>query len=177
MSDLPDIEFDGKLVKPKGGKYKCPFSCHPKNGYPAPSWKSVAGFTNHMSKCTCSPSGQKRKAAEAEARAADNAQKAEAAAAQLGLAIGDQIFYSTYTVSAPTHVQRGDRMVRVRYEELRRYYHAAAKIERFGWDHRLVINGCVLTTDLCESLEAAKAKAEKQQKDYQDHLDFSAAVR
>ena len=65
----------------------------------------------------------------------------------------------------------------MRYEELRSYYGAAARIESFGWVGSLVLNGSIPVGSLCETLAAAKEKAGQAQKNYQDHLDFSAAVR
>ena len=176
MCALPEIDFDGKLVTPKNGKYKCPFRCHP-SGYPAPTWKTEKGFRRHMESCSCSPSATQRKATLAAQQRQDCAQQAAAAAASLGLAVGDEVFYTSYHVIAPTHVQRGTRRVRVRYEELRSYYGAAARIESFGWVGSLVLNGSIPVGSLCETLAAAKEKAGQAQKNYQDHLDFSAAVR
>ncbi|KWA84123.1 hypothetical protein WL29_22425 [Burkholderia ubonensis] len=176
MCELPEIDFDGKRVTPTNGKYKCPFRCH-SSGYPAPTWKTEKGFRKHMESCPSSPSATQRKAALAAQQRQDCAQQAAAAAASLGLAVGDEVFYTSYHVTAPTHVQRGTRRVRVRYEELRSYYGAAARIESFGWVGSLVLNGSIPVGSLCETLVAAKEKAAQAQKDYQAHLDFSAAVR
>jgi hypothetical protein len=173
---LPSIEFDGKTVKPTAGKYKCPFRCHTA-GFPAPSWKTEKGFRKHMDSCAGSPSATKRRADAAAAVAAEGRARGEAAAAALGLSLGDEIFYTTYTVTGPTHQQRFDRMVRVRYEELRSYYGAQARVESFGWAGALIINGRIAARDLCESLSDAKAKATAAQQRYQEHLDHSAACR
>ncbi|KVP17027.1 hypothetical protein WJ84_01765 [Burkholderia ubonensis] len=110
-------------------------------------------------------------------RGLDDAQRCAAAAANLGLSIGDEVFYVGYHVTAPTHVQRGTRRVRVRYEELRSYFGASARIESLSWVGSLVLNGCIPVGNLCASLSEAKDKAELAQKEYQAHLDFSAAVR
>ncbi|WP_157641848.1 hypothetical protein [Burkholderia ubonensis] len=173
---LPEIKFDGKLVKPINGKYKCPFRCHT-GPYRAPSWRTEKGFRSHMENCKCSPSAQQRNQALAAQRGLDDAQRCAAAAANLGLSIGDEVFYVGYHVTAPTHVQRGTRRVRVRYEELRSYFGASARIESLSWVGSLVLNGCIPVGNLCASLSEAKDKAELAQKEYQAHLDFSAAVR
>ncbi|KVP96653.1 hypothetical protein WJ97_12275 [Burkholderia ubonensis] len=176
MNDLPQIEFDGKLVQPKNGKYACPFRCHTR-GYRAPTWKTEQGFRKHMENCSCSPSAHLRKTAQAAQKGLDDAQRSALAAEALGLHLGDEVFYTGYHVTAPTHVQRGTRRVRVRYEEVRSYFGAAVRIESFSWLGSLVLNGSIPAGNLCGSLAEAKAKAEQAQKDHQAHLDFSAAVR
>lgn len=173
---LPEIEFDGKIVKPTGGKYKCPYRCQAK-GYPVPSWKTVKGIKNHLMTCLCSPAAIARKASN-EASMAEQARiKGEVEAARLGLKIGDEIFYVTHTVTAPTHVQRFGRLVRVRYEELRNYYGARGRIESFGWAGTLVINGYIAAQNLCSTHQEALDKAAAAQAEYAKHLEFSAAVR
>lgn len=176
MSELPTIEVEGASVAPSRGVYRCPFNCHYK-GYPAPTWKTEKGFRKHLETCSCSPLAQQKKAEKASVLQQENAAKAEGAASANGLAIGDDIFYYTYTVTAPTHVQRGNRSVRVRYEELRNYYAAAGKVESFDWNGVLYINGRIPVSHLCENLAIAKEIAFKKAQAYQEHLDFSAAVR
>lgn len=176
MDNLPDIDFDGKLVVPLNGKYKCPYRCHAR-GFPAPVWKTEKGFRKHMAGCQCSPSAQARMAAQSAKRVEDAALAAAEAARELGLRLGDEVSYVGYRVTAPTHVMRGTRRVRVRYEELRSYFGATVKVDSFTWVGSLVLNGCIPVSNLCPSLPMAQAKAVERQRDYQAHLDFSASVR
>lgn len=176
LAELPEIDFEGKLVKPVRGKYKCPHGCHNPN-FPAPSWKTEAGFRKHMTCCLGTPSARKRQADLELARSAGAEASAAIAAAQMGLSIGDNVFHVGYTVTAPTHVQRGSRLVKLRYEESRRYYGAAARIVSFGWAGGLVINGGIAARDLCDSLMEAEAKAAEAQLQYDSHVEIAAATR
>jgi hypothetical protein len=173
---LPEIEFEGKTVTAKSGKYRCPFNCH-SHAHPAPTWRTENGFRAHMERCTRSPSAQLRRDQEAAMRADAAEQHCQAAVAKLGLNVGDEVFFTGYQVTGPTHEMRRGRRVRVRYEELRSYFGASARIESFSWLGSLVLNGCIPVSNLCGSLNEAKAKAAAAQKDYQSRLDFSAAVR
>ena len=57
---LPEIEFEGKTVKPnRNGFYKCPFNCHD-DRFGAPKWKTEKGFRQHMEKCKGKPSFKNR---------------------------------------------------------------------------------------------------------------------
>jgi hypothetical protein len=173
---LPNIDFEGKLVVAKNGKYRCPHNCHT-GSYPAPAWRTEKGFRQHMERCPASPSGRARKAVLTALNAEQAGLRGEEEMAARGLRIGDEIFYTGYTVTGPTHVQRGDRRVRVRYEELRTYFGAKGRIESFSWLGALVLNGCIPVSKLCNSFTEAKCKAADDQKEYQQHLEFSAAVR
>lgn len=174
--ELPALDFEGTLVRPKNGKYKCPYRCQT-SGFPAQSWKTVAGFKRHMEACTCSPSARQRKAANDAFVAADAQGKCEAAAKELGLKVGDQIFYTGYMVTRPTHQPRHGRLVRMRYEEERQYFGAAAIVQSFGWTGALVINGRIAMPDLCTSLAEAQEKAKTAQLQYDSHVELSAACR
>lgn len=174
--ELPTLDFDGVMVHPKNGKYKCPFRCH-NTGFPAQSWKTEAGFKRHMASCTCSPSARQRKAANDASIAEDARAKCDAAVAELGLKIGDQIFYTGYTVTKPMHENRFGRLVRIRYEEGRSYFGAAVDIQSFTWAGGLVINGRISVRDLCATLKDAKSKAEAAQLQYDSHVELSAACR
>lgn len=181
--DLPEIAFEGKVAKPKSGAYLCPFGCGPK-GYPKSKWKTEKGFRKHMESCDNSPLAKERANGREVAAQAEREVKKIAAleafkVAQdgLGKAVGDEIFYVQMRVIAPTHVRKFDRMVRVRYEELREFEGCACKIEFFGFDHSLYINHGIRLGDLCESLTAARAEATKRRAAHQEHLDFSAMCR
>jgi hypothetical protein len=173
---LPNIDFEGKLVVAKNGKYRCPHGCHT-GSYPAPAWRTEKGFRQHMERCPASPSGQARKAVLISLNAEQAAQRGKEEMAARGLRIGDEIFYTGYQVTGPTHVHRGERRVRVRYEELRTYFGAAVRIESFSWLGALVLNGSIPVSNLCGSLAEAKDKAATAQKSHQEHIEFAAAVR
>lgn len=173
---LPTIEFEGKLVKPVRGKYKCPHNCH-NPAFPAPSWKTENGFRKHMESCSGTPTAVQRKADQVASRAAGAEAMAVIEAARLGLAVGDEICYVDYAVTAPTHVQRGARLVRVRYEELRSYRGGMGRIESFGWAGGLVINGRIAARDLCSNLDEANKKARAAQLLYDSQVELAAACR
>lgn len=175
-NELPEIQFGGKLVKPVRGKYKCPHRCHNPD-FPAPGWKTEAGFRKHMTCCPGTPAARQQAADAQLARAAGAEAAAVVEAAKLGLAIGDEIFYVSHTVTAPTHVQRGTRLVRLRYEELRNYHGASGRIESFAWVGGLVINGRIAARDLCSSLMEAQSKAKTAQLQYDSHVEIAAATR
>jgi hypothetical protein len=173
---LADIDFEGKLVIAKNGKYRCPFKCHT-GSYPAPAWRTEKGFRQHMERCPACPSGQARKAVLQACSAEQTMLRADEEMAARGLRVGDEVFYVGYQVTGPTHVFKGTRRVRVRYEELRSYFGAKVRIESFSWLGALVLNGSIPVNNICGSLAEAKEKAAAAQKDYQSHLEFAAAVR
>lgn len=46
---------DGIEYKPgKDGRFRCPYKCHD-TAYPAPKWKTEAGFAKHLAKCPENP--------------------------------------------------------------------------------------------------------------------------
>jgi hypothetical protein len=173
---LPEIEFEGKLVAAKNGKYRCPFNCHA-HAHPAPTWRTESGFRAHMERCTRSPSAELRREQEMAMRADVAEQNCETAVAKLGLNVGDEVFFTGYQVTGPTHELRRGRRVRVRYEELRSYFGSSVRIQSFSWLGSLVLNGCIPVANLCSSLSEAKAKAAAAQKEYQSRLEVAAAVR
>lgn len=173
---LPDLLVDGKLVKPNRGTYRCPHHCY-KGSYAAPKWKTQAGFERHMASCPGSPSALSKKAAADELLAVERAEKRDAAVAALGLHIGDEIFYVRYQVIQPTHVQRGGRQIRVRYEEVRRYVGARATIESFEYGHALTFNGGISPVDRRSSLAQAQEDARAMQLKYEADCDFAAMCR
>lgn len=175
-SPLPEILFDGKLVKPSRGVYRCPYHCYT-GSYAAPKWKTQRGFERHMESCPCSPSATAKKATAAEALAVERAVQRDEAITASGLKLGDEVFYVRYQVTRPTHVNRGGRQVRVRYEEERRYIGAGAKIESFEFAHSLTFNGGISVSDLRPSLAQAQADAVALQAKYQESCAFAAMCR
>lgn len=176
MDNLPVIDFKGTAVTPLKGKYRCPFKCH-SHEHPAPVWKTENGFRQHMNTCKNAPGNAQQQAPQFAADEVEMANLSADSAKKLGLSLGDTVFYTGYRVTGPTHVMRGTRRVRVRYEELREYYAATARIESFSWLGALVVNGCIPESRICKNLAEAQEKAQAAQKEYQGHLDFAAAVR
>lgn len=176
MNLLPEIEFEGKTVTAKNGKYRCPFNCH-NHSFPQPTWRTENGFRAHMERCMGSPSAQLRRDQQVAMRADVAEQNCHAAVEKLGLNVGDEVFFTGYQVTGPTHEMRRGRRVRVRYEELRSYFGSSVRIQSFSWLGSLVLNGSIPVSNLCSSLAEAKAKAAAAQKEYQSSLELSAAVR
>jgi len=179
--EKPTIEFEGKIVKPnKQGKYYCPFKCG-QEGYPQPSWKTEKGFRGHMIKCSKRPSLAKINSDKKNEQIEKNEEKINQF---LSIhPIGSTIFISSHRVTKPTHVQRGNRMVKVRYEEERRYFAAEIEIKRITpnsysypefqlnyqyWNDVFKIH---------ETMKEAESSAEKNNKSYKKGCDFASMCR
>ena len=169
--------FEGKLVEPKSGIYRCPFKCG-QIGYPQPKWKTEAGFKKHMEKCPKSPSNIKKR--EEQQKVLDDKLKikADEILKNAKYKVGDKVAYYTYRVTKPTHVQRWNRMVKVRYEEERYYYADEIVINNISSNHYNVIyNGFLVENNICENLEVAKQKSKDNQKNYNESCEFASRCR
>lgn len=186
---LSDIEFEGKIVKPKRGIYKCPFKCSAHSSYPERTWKTEKGFRKHMTECTKRPSFQKDKQdKEAAERAAFEPIRDEILAS-LDIKIGDKIAVVKEWIIKPTHEQRFNRMVRVRYEAVKRFEGleiVVAKIDVHPSSFTsiesiksncLFINDEYRLGDICLSLKEAKEKAIECQKSYDAACEFASQCR
>jgi len=184
------IEFDGKLVKPnKSGFYKCPFNCGDPR-YPKPKWKTEKGFRQHMDKCPNSPSFINSKL-EKEKNDLEIIERMKSELlTTLPYKIGDKIIYVKEIIVKPTHVQRGDRMVKVRYEAVKDFQAREDEIrtidiQYFGYipkdinelKHYLVFNGHVSLSSLCQTMNEAKERANKEKESYQKDCDFASMCR
>jgi len=187
--NLPDIEFEGKLVKPKRGIYKCPFKCSAHSGYPEKTWKTENGFRKHMTECSKRPSYQKdMQDREAAQKAAFEPIKAEILAS-LGLKIGDKIAVVKEWIIKPTHEKRFNRMVRVRYEAVKRFeameievkkievYSSTLTDKEFIKRNNLVINDEFRLSDISSSLDVAKLRAIECQRSYDAACEFASQCR
>ena len=118
--NLPIIEFEGVEVKPTRVGYKCPFKCG-RSDYPQPKWKTEQGFRKHMNECSKRPSLVKRieENKSVEKEAFENIKKK--VLAECTYKIGDEIIFIKKIVVKPTHEQRGNRMVKMRYEPILRF--------------------------------------------------------
>jgi hypothetical protein len=133
---LPDIEFEGKIVKAKNGYYKCPYHCSSGSGYPTPKWKTEKGFRQHMKKCTGKPSYFNKRIEENKIKNEKiiELKKKCIDSGKIPYKIGDTINYYGYHVTKPTHVQKFNRMVRVRYEEERSYYAETTTVNHIDFE-------------------------------------------
>lgn len=178
---LPDIEFEGVTVKPKRGVYRCPFDCGDKRFGP-PSWKTEAGFRKHMARCYQRPSAiakrtEKTEADEREQQAAVSKRQTEAFA-KLTHKIGDEIFFVCETILKPTHVMRGGRMRRVRYEEEKHFSAGRAIIMHIGFDGwQVIFNHGIKARTLKASMTEAEKHAAESQRAYDEHVKFSSFCR
>lgn len=188
MKELPNIDFDGKIVKPNSqGYYKCPYGCGVGSGYPLPKWKTEKGFRQHMEKCSNRPSYVKSKI-EKHTNDLELLEKMKTELIPtLPYKIGQKIIYVKEIIVKPTHVQRGNRMVHVRYEEEKRF--EAREEELISIDvkyfgsvpsdiyHYILLNRNISPTSLCSTMEEAKIKAIEQQKSYNEYCDFASRCR
>lgn len=179
MSNLPPIEFDGKLVKPKAGRYYCPHKCS-QSGYPQPSWKTEKGFRQHMEKC---PKGGAFKAVEMEKREQEAADKAAFVAAHpYKYRVGDIVYFVRQVTVKPSRDSRG---CRLRYEDVYRFSGSALQVFRQGAVMAYgSIVACyyneyemVLERDCLPDQQTADIRAAEQQAAHDEHLRFSAFCR
>jgi hypothetical protein len=93
------------------------------------------------------------------------------------LRIGDIVDYVYYVVTAPTHKRGPKRMIRIRYEEGRRYVSGRGGVAgycRGGY----VINGReILNDDIFDSAGEAHEAARCKQLEYDEHCRFSEMCR
>lgn len=164
---LRDIDFEGKLVVSKAGRYKCPYMCGDRR-YPARKWKTEAGFRKHMAVCPRRPSALKIQRVDFEL-------KKQEALSKVAQSPGQKIFWVSETDVKPTHVERGNRMVRVRYEAVKRFCAHEGTIESIDFDGRISFSTTtgwrgIRLQDLCESMDMAAATAARRQKDYDAYV-------
>lgn len=193
--ELPDIEFEGKIIKAKNGYYKCPFRCDSHSGYPAKKWKTEKGFRQHMEKCTGKPSYFNKKVEENKIRTKkiEELKKLCIESGKIPYKIGDTINYYGYYVTKPTHVQKFNRMVRVRYEEERSYYaetttvnHIDFEIPFYFLDNKniddiinnyMVINHKIKLHQIFQTLKEATDIKNIEAKKYKDDCEHAAMCR
>jgi len=173
---LPPIEFEGKTIKAKSGFYKCPFSCGDSR-FPARKWKSESGFRKHLTECPQRPEGVKAREEREAIQCAETDKKRDAAFAELTHKIGDIIFFVWEVVTKPTHEQRGNRLVHVRYEAEKRFDARQAVIESINYDGAVYFNYGIRIGQLCGTIEEARTLAQSRQKSYDDHVEFSSRCR
>jgi hypothetical protein len=178
MDDDQTVEFDGKLVEPIKGYYKCPYSCHNKQ-YPKPKWKTKKGFINHIKKCKCSKDviEEKRLIAEIKKRIQDGT--GEIALLNCPLTIGDSVWYVNRSVVKPMYAWKFGRQVKVRYEEILEYSARHMMIEDIRWDGQQIVinNGIPISWVKGGSRKVAENSASEAQRNHDHHIALSERCR
>ena len=175
--ELPAIEFEGEAVKPIGGVYRCPFKCGDKR-YPAPKWKTERGFRKHMTECWMRPSEVARREEIAARHNRQLSMKRDAAIAACPVAIGDTIDFVREIIDKPIYEQRGSRMVKVRYEEVKRFVADRTTVREIGYDgFQCVINKHIALSDIEPTREAAERRAADSQRGWNEHVALSERLR
>lgn len=113
--------------------------------------------------------------------AQQNAEERERAAAlsRVTQQIGDTIHYVREIIVQPTHQERFGRMVRVRYEPVKRYMYGTETIQTIGWTPNggVYFNDGIWPHNLCGSAEEARQQAESLQRKWDEHVRFSEMCR
>lgn len=182
-----------KIVK-KGNYWRCPNDCHDKR-YPKPKWKTEKAFKRHLSNCQLMPS----KIKEAEQlksektdllnyRLKEIERLKQTFLQKFGLKIGKEITYIREIVIKPTHVNRNGRMVKVRYEPVKKYEATTEIINTISFKNPtrditidemknlLVINNNISFFSLSEKGKAIE-KANKKTKSDIEHRRISSLFR
>lgn len=169
--DLPKIEIDGIVITPKHGIYHCPFGCG-KPGYPDPKWKTEKGARKHYESCS-------RRTKVVAERTAMETKKREEAVALAKHKIGDFVHFVREIILKDTHERRFNRMVRVRYEPVKRFDWGTAEIKSIcsTATGAVYYNGGIWESDLYPAAEEAKAAAESRQKAWDEHVEFARMCR
>ena len=199
--ELNSIEFEGKIVKPnKNGLYYCPY-CKSTTGYSRPKWKTEKGFKGHMAKCMSKPSVVDQiKNKQNENQVEFDKMKIEVLS-NLEYKIGDKIVYIREIIIKPTHEQRFNRMVRVRYEAVKRweaYEGVISNIEAIQYNNNnnnnilppsleyLKNNNVIISVGYHSmrisgifngTLKEAEEKAKEETKLYKEACDFASMCR
>jgi len=171
MIELPIIEFEGKKATPKKGVYKCPFKCGDKR-FPTKKWKTEKGFREHMGVCPHRPSLIQRVQDNKEVEKSAFERLKQTVLNSLEHKVGDKIYHIQEYIIKPTHEQRGNRTVRVRYEPVKHWeglettitsihVNDASGIPTIDYimHNLLVFNGRIKIGDLRSSLKEAQADA------------------
>lgn len=136
-------------------------------------WKTERGFNNHKCYKDIQLENAERAAQQEKQKEVQLAQAIATAKFQ----VGDTIHYYSYTVTKPIHVWRGDRRVRVRYEEERRYWATSGVVEEIQIGGYKVGNRVIHETSIFETEDKAAAVAATKNADYKESCEFAARCR
>jgi len=156
----------------KRGLYHCEFHCRPSPKFPAPTWKTLAGYEKHLKSCPKRPEAIAARLNEQEQR--ESVRRAKIAACPRR--VGESVFVIFRRVTRPTHVWRGSRQVRMYYEELYAFDAMSATIQeinwlgddQFGYYQYRDLYGYFSEGDVYNSLEEAKQVAAQKLAGHQE---------
>lgn len=186
------VNFEGLEIKAwKDGKYRCPFGCH-RSDYPRPKWGTLKGFLKHLKSCPKTPSAvERRNMSSSDSKARYEAMKAEILA-DFPHKIGDILHCVKEIIVKPTHVQRGNRMVKVRHEAEKKFEAYTFELKSIDFigegitdditkdyvlHNRLLLNRSFAIRQLCKSKGEADLAAKEAQITYDAHVKFSSDCR
>ena len=161
------------------GLYRCPNKCGTA-GYPAPKWKTEAGYLGHLAKCPKRPEAVVEQQQRARESIALRSLRAAAALADARHKVGELVHYVERRVIRGTHERRHGRSVRVRYDEELRYSARSAEVVSVVYDHtcnRVVYNAAFSDSDVLPSYEAAQTRAAELQTAHEDSVQFARMCR
>ena len=196
--ELPTIDFEGVLVKPKAGYYHCPFNCSDPR-YPSKKWKTEKGFRDHMLVCPNTPKKEILKAKIAETKKQNDEVKLNKFnelkeqtlnSGKIPYKIGQEIYYVREVVVKDTHEWRFNRRVRVRYEAVKAFRAETAIIRLIDFSNsypepmtiddmlkKIVLNGNVTPSMICATYIDALEKAKNEQISYDNWVKECSSYR
>jgi len=150
----------------KGKLYYCPYDCGDKR-FPKPKWKTEKGAIKHVNNCAMQPEKVEEREAIEEKRLSDQAEKDRITLLEAKHKIGETISFIHERVIKPTHEQRFNRMVKVRYEAECTYTARTATIKSISIVQGAVCyNGYIYNRDIRDDFfseiekEAAKMRVD-----------------
>ena len=171
------VEFEGKIVNPdKNGHYRCPFNCGDKR-YPLLKWKTESGFKKHTENCPKRPSFllEIEKIKQENDRLYN--EKRQQALLNCLYKVGQKIFYIKEIILKDIYEWRGNKNVKMRYEQEKRFEAREDIIESIDYDTAVFFNNGIRINDLQDSLNSAIIEAEKIQKSYNEHVKLASSCR
>ena len=161
----------------KGSHYYCPYDCSDSR-YPKKKWKTEKGAVKHVNDCFMRPEEvEKRNKREHERELAATKSNQDA----LGSAkykIGDTISYILTVVIKDTHEQRGNRLVKVRYEKECDFKARTATVKSIRALHgSLIYNESFTEGDIRESFEIAEKECTKKRAQHLEGLRQTSLMR
>lgn len=136
-------------------------------------WKTERGFDNHpcyKDEKLLTEQRQKRQ----EEKDAFDLKEAKRTAEHK---IGSEIHFVGYSITKPTHVWRGTRMVHVRYEEERSYWNDSGIVEEITIHGYKVKGRDVSSGDIFETKEKTYEKAKEYGTNYKEKCAFASRCR
>jgi alpha-galactosidase/6-phospho-beta-glucosidase family protein len=146
---------------PRNGIYKRNFK-----------WKTEKGFLNHP--CWKDILEQRKKNEENEKTRKEKELSDWILKAKYKVC--DSVYYLSYYVTKPTHEQRGNRIVKVRYEEERKYCRNSGHVQCYLPQGYMINNEHVFECDI-GTIEEVDKRVKSNQEGYDEHCKFSSSVR